>query len=184
MMDNTRIDAAVASAQVALASEEFSWIRDSALRERPYVFGLLEGLRALADNEHQVDRLLPRLLLPTLHTRRADAPVTSTETWRAFEEFRGLLMGEDAETPAVLAAKDRLLSRVANLERHWAALIGSVKEALEAAGFKSEYGGVTMKAENETPLGGDESLRMQKLIDALESLDDVQDVYTSVVLDD
>ena len=138
MMDNTRIDAAVASAQVALASEEFSWIRDSALRERPYVFGLLEGLRALADNEHQVDRLLPRLLLPTLHTRRADAPVTSTETWRAFEEFRGLLMGEDAETPAVLAAKERLLSRVANLERHWAALIGSVKEALEAVPLTSD----------------------------------------------
>jgi transcriptional/translational regulatory protein YebC/TACO1 len=41
-----------------------------------------------------------------------------------------------------------------------------------------------MKAENETQLTGDESLRMQKLIDVLESLDDVQEVYTSVVLDD
>jgi YebC/PmpR family DNA-binding regulatory protein len=60
----------------------------------------------------------------------------------------------------------------------------TVKEALEAAGFRSEYAGVTMKAENETQLGSDESLRMQKLIDALESLDDVQEVYTSVVLND
>jgi len=43
---------------------------------------------------------------------------------------------------------------------------------------------VTMKAENETQLSSDESLRMQKLIDVLESLDDVQEVYTSVVLDE
>ncbi|WP_313952852.1 YebC/PmpR family DNA-binding transcriptional regulator, partial [Accumulibacter sp.] len=60
----------------------------------------------------------------------------------------------------------------------------AVKDALEAAGFTSEYGGVTMKAENETQFTGDEALRMQKLIDALDSLDDVQDVYTNVVMDD
>jgi YebC/PmpR family DNA-binding regulatory protein len=59
----------------------------------------------------------------------------------------------------------------------------AVKDALEAAGFKSEYGGVTMKAENETPLTGDDAQRMQKLIDALDSLDDVQDVFTNVVMD-
>ena len=59
----------------------------------------------------------------------------------------------------------------------------AVKEALEAAGFKVEFGGVTMKAENETQLTGDEAVRMQKLIDALEGLDDVQEVYTSVVID-
>jgi YebC/PmpR family DNA-binding regulatory protein len=60
----------------------------------------------------------------------------------------------------------------------------AVRDALAAAGFKAEFGDVTMKAENETPLTGDEALRMQKLIDVLESLDDVQEVYTSVVLDD
>ena len=60
----------------------------------------------------------------------------------------------------------------------------SVKEALESAGFRSEFGGVTMKPENETSLRGDDAMRMQKLIDVLESLDDVQEVYTSVVLDD
>jgi len=60
----------------------------------------------------------------------------------------------------------------------------AVKEALAAAGFQSEFGGVTMKAENETQLTGDDAARMQKLIDVLESLDDVQEVYTSVVLDD
>jgi YebC/PmpR family DNA-binding regulatory protein len=60
----------------------------------------------------------------------------------------------------------------------------AVKEALEAAGFKVEFGGVTMKAENETVLTGDDATRMQKLIDVLEGLDDVQEVYTSVVMDE
>ena len=57
----------------------------------------------------------------------------------------------------------------------------AVKAALEKAGFKAELAEVTMKAGNETELAGDEAARMQKIIDTLESLDDVQDVYTSAV---
>ncbi|KIA79473.1 YebC/PmpR family DNA-binding transcriptional regulator [Chromobacterium amazonense] len=57
-----------------------------------------------------------------------------------------------------------------------------IKDALEAKGFKSEMGEVTMRAENETELTGDEAVRMQKLLDALEDLDDVQEVYTSAVI--
>ena len=57
-----------------------------------------------------------------------------------------------------------------------------VKAALEAAGFSSQDGDVTMRAQNETELAGDDALKMQKLIDALEDLDDVQNVYTSAVL--
>ena len=57
-----------------------------------------------------------------------------------------------------------------------------VKAALEAAGYKSVDGDVTMRAQNETELSGDDAVKMQKLIDALEDLDDVQDVYTSAVL--
>ena len=60
----------------------------------------------------------------------------------------------------------------------WAA----VKSALEAAGYKSVDGDVTMRAQNETELSGEDAVKMQKLIDALEDLDDVQDVYTSAVL--
>ena len=60
----------------------------------------------------------------------------------------------------------------------------TIKEALEAAGFTSEFGQVTMKADNEVELAGEDAERMQKLIDALEGLDDVQDVYTSVVMDE
>ena len=61
---------------------------------------------------------------------------------------------------------------------------GEVKEALEKAGFTAEFGEVTMKPLNETELAGDDAVRMQKLLDAIESLDDVQAVYTSAAMDD
>ena len=61
---------------------------------------------------------------------------------------------------------------------------GEVKEALEKAGFTAEFGEVTMKPLNETELAGDDAARMQKLLDAIESLDDVQAVYTSAVMDE
>ena len=60
----------------------------------------------------------------------------------------------------------------------------AVKEALEGAGFTPEFSQVTMKAENETELAGDDGVKMQKLLDALESLDDVQEVYTSIVIEE
>jgi len=60
----------------------------------------------------------------------------------------------------------------------------NVQEALIKAGFKAEFGEVTMKAQNETVLSGEDAIRMQKLLDAIESLDDVQEVYTSAVMDE
>jgi YebC/PmpR family DNA-binding regulatory protein len=57
-----------------------------------------------------------------------------------------------------------------------------VKAALEKVGFKAEFGEVTMKATNEAELAGDDAIKMQKLLDALESLDDTQDVYSSAVI--
>ncbi|AUZ04798.1 MULTISPECIES: YebC/PmpR family DNA-binding transcriptional regulator [Vitreoscilla] len=59
----------------------------------------------------------------------------------------------------------------------------TVKAALEAAGFSPVDGEVTMRAQNEAVLTGDDAIKMQKLLDALEDLDDVQDVYTSAVIE-
>jgi len=59
----------------------------------------------------------------------------------------------------------------------------AVKAALEKAGLKPEIAEITMKAVNETPLAGEEAGKMRRLLEALEGLDDVQDVYTSAVLD-
>jgi YebC/PmpR family DNA-binding regulatory protein len=59
----------------------------------------------------------------------------------------------------------------------------TVKNALEAAGLKPDASEVTMRAENPIELLGDEAARMQKLLDALEDLDDVQDVFHNAELD-
>lgn len=59
----------------------------------------------------------------------------------------------------------------------------TIKAALEKAGFKAELAEVTMKPENETVLTGDDAVKMQKLLDALENVDDVQEVYTTAVID-
>ena len=59
----------------------------------------------------------------------------------------------------------------------------AVKEALEAAGLKAEYAEVTYKPTTENVMAGDDAGRMQRLLDALEALDDVQEVYTTAVID-
>jgi YebC/PmpR family DNA-binding regulatory protein len=60
----------------------------------------------------------------------------------------------------------------------------AVKSALEKAGFKAEMAEVTMKPSTETVLEGEDAARMHKLVEALESLDDVQEVYTTAVMDE
>jgi transcriptional/translational regulatory protein YebC/TACO1 len=59
----------------------------------------------------------------------------------------------------------------------------AVKEKLQKTGFKPELAEVTLKPLNDNPLKGDDAVRMQKLLDALEALDDVQEVYTNAVID-
>ncbi|KRI00894.1 YebC/PmpR family DNA-binding transcriptional regulator [Curvibacter sp. PAE-UM] len=58
----------------------------------------------------------------------------------------------------------------------------AVKNALEAAGLKAEVAGVTMRPENTIELSGDDAAKMQKLLDVLEDLDDVQEVYHNAAL--
>jgi YebC/PmpR family DNA-binding regulatory protein len=58
----------------------------------------------------------------------------------------------------------------------------AVKNALEAAGFKAEVAEVTMRAENTVDVSGEEAAKMQKLLDVLEDLDDVQEVFHNAAL--
>ena len=58
----------------------------------------------------------------------------------------------------------------------------AVKNALEAAGLKPEVAEVTMRAENTIELAGDDAAKMQKILDVLEDLDDVQEVYHNAAL--
>ena len=59
----------------------------------------------------------------------------------------------------------------------------AVKNALQAAGLQPEVAEVTMRAENTIDIAGEDAAKMQKLLDALEDLDDVQDVYHNASLD-
>ncbi len=60
----------------------------------------------------------------------------------------------------------------------------NVKAALEKAGLKPELAEITMRAATDTELSGEDGAKMQKLLDALEGLDDVQEIYTNAVIND
>src|SRR5471030_2276709 len=60
----------------------------------------------------------------------------------------------------------------------------AVKQGLARAGLKSELAEITMNPLSETGMSGDDAALMQKLLDALEALDDVQEVYTTAMIDD
>jgi transcriptional/translational regulatory protein YebC/TACO1 len=60
----------------------------------------------------------------------------------------------------------------------------AVKEALGKSGLKPEFAEVTMKPATEIVVNGEDGVRMQKLLDALEALDDVQNVYTTAVIEE
>jgi YebC/PmpR family DNA-binding regulatory protein len=60
----------------------------------------------------------------------------------------------------------------------------TVKNALEAAGLVAEMAEVTWRAENSVSLSGDEAAKMQKLLDILEDLDDVQNVFHNAEFED
>jgi YebC/PmpR family DNA-binding regulatory protein len=57
-----------------------------------------------------------------------------------------------------------------------------VKNALEAAGLTAEMAEVTMRAENTIDMVGDDAAKMQKLLDILEDLDDVQNVFHNATI--
>jgi YebC/PmpR family DNA-binding regulatory protein len=58
----------------------------------------------------------------------------------------------------------------------------AVRAALEAAGLKPEMAEVTMRAQNSIELAGDDAAKMQKLLDMIEDLDDVQDVFHNALI--
>ena len=58
----------------------------------------------------------------------------------------------------------------------------AVRDALQAAGLNAEMAEVTMRAENTIELTGDDAAKMQKLLDVLEELDDVQEIYHNAAL--
>lgn len=62
--------------------------------------------------------------------------------------------------------------------------LSAIRETLEKAGFKPELAEVTMKPSTTAEFSGEDAQKMQKLLDALENLDDVQEVFTNAVIND
>jgi YebC/PmpR family DNA-binding regulatory protein len=60
----------------------------------------------------------------------------------------------------------------------------ALQAALERNGFKPEFAEITMKPSSETAMRGEDGAKMQRLLDALESIDDVQDVYTTAAIEE
>ena len=60
----------------------------------------------------------------------------------------------------------------------------NIKEGFDKVNLKYEFAELTMKAETETELKGSDGEKMRKILDFLEDLDDVQEVYTNVVIED
>ena len=58
----------------------------------------------------------------------------------------------------------------------------AVKNALQAAGLVADLADVTMRPDVSIAMEGDDAARMQKLLDVLEDLDDVQEVYHNAEL--
>jgi len=58
----------------------------------------------------------------------------------------------------------------------------AVKNALQAAGLEPADAGVTMRPDLTIELAGDDAERMQKLLDVLEDLDDVQEVFHNAAI--
>jgi transcriptional/translational regulatory protein YebC/TACO1 len=95
--------------------------------------------------------------------------------------------GEDAVMEAAIdaGADDVVVNDDGSIEVITAAQdFPAVRQALERGGLKPELAEVTMKPTTENVLSGEDAARMQKLLDALESLDDVQAVYTTAVIEE
>jgi YebC/PmpR family DNA-binding regulatory protein len=60
----------------------------------------------------------------------------------------------------------------------------AIRDTLDKAGFKAEMAEITMKPSTEADITGDDAIKMQKLLDALENLDDVQEVYTNAIINE
>ena len=84
----------------------------------------------------------------------------------------------DAGAEDIVSNDDGSLEVISTLHE-----FSAVKAALEAAGLKPELAEITMKPTIENELKGDDAVRMQRLLDALEAVDDVQEVYTTAVLE-
>ena len=103
---------------------------------------------------------------------------TGIHTWFGLHVLRRNVVFADL----ALAQISALGATVAVVAGHAIQSAADLTRSLERAGLKPEVAEVTLKPLAETTLSGEDAVRMQKLLDALEDLDDVQQVYTTADL--
>lgn len=103
-----------------------------------------------------------------------------------FEKIGVLNYSEDADEDAIMeaaldaGAEDVVTSDDGSIEVTTSPEnFVDVKEAMQAAKLEPEHAEVTMRASTEVALDKDQSEKLMRLVDVLEDLDDVQDVYTN-----
>jgi len=103
-----------------------------------------------------------------------------------FDKVGVILMAEGAEEDAVMdvvldaGADDVVTHDDGSIEVNCAPSdYVAVITALNEASMEMESSEIVQRAANEIALGDDDALKVMKLVDALEELDDVQDVFTN-----
>ena len=95
------------------------------------------------------------------------------------DEDKIMEVGLEAGADDIMTDEDGLIEVVCTPSNY-----AAVKQAFTDADLEPEVSDVIMKALSETELDGDDAQKMQKMLDALEGLDDVQEVYTTAVMDE
>ncbi|MGG4604391.1 YebC/PmpR family DNA-binding transcriptional regulator [Paenalcaligenes sp. Me131] len=95
------------------------------------------------------------------------------------DEDKIMEVGLEAGADDIMTDEEGLIEVVCSPSNY-----AAVNQAFNDAGLKPEVSDVIMKALSETELEGDDAEKMQKMLDALEGLDDVQEVYTTAVMDE
>ena len=78
----------------------------------------------------------------------------------------------EAGAEDVIAAEDGVIEVITSVQD-----FEPIKAALRVKGLNPELAEVTLRAENSVSLSADDQIKMQKILDALEDLDDIQEVY-------
>ena len=94
-------------------------------------------------------------------------------------EDRIIEIALEAGADDIITHEDEMIEVIAPI-----AAFGAVRDAFEKAGLRYEAAEITMKPEVETELSGEDGTKMQKILDTLDDLDDVQMVYTNVLISD
>lgn len=133
-IEKTAVDAAIAAAREALASDSgLDWIKMSALLERAYFWGVFSALSAIAtkESEESLRRLVLETMVKTLNGRKADDSFDSTPTGKAFATLERHLMRHESNQPDPWEAIKQFADHMDRLDRCWSSGIRHARELLE-----------------------------------------------------